>query len=125
VDRNLSRIRLNFAPHAYIYQQARFGQEFKSNILAAIYTNQGKDWVHSSMRGVDECNDFGRISINPGKFYTKSNMMEVHLHLSDDQNTAVSPNNGAFLLNLTFPVVNFHLVMSTMESGNYQLSIFK
>ena len=51
--------------------------------------------------------------------------MEVHLHLSDDQNMAVSPNNGAFLLNLTLPVVNFHLVMSTLETGNYQLSIFK
>ncbi len=87
--------------------------------MAAIYTNNGKEWIHSSYRGIDECNDFGRISINPMKFYTKSNFMEVHLHLSDDKNTAVSPNNGAFLLNLTLPVVNFHIVMSTLENRNY------
>ena len=115
----MSRIRLNFAPHAYLWPNARFGQELKVNVLAAIYTSQEKSWLNSALRGVDECTDFGRISINPGKFYQKGNTMEVHLHLSDDQNMAVSPNNGAFLLNLTMPVVNFHLVMSTMETGNY------
>jgi hypothetical protein len=118
VDKNMPRIRLNFAPHAYLWPQARFGQEIKINILSAIYTSQGKEWIHSSLRGIDECNDFGRISINPGKFFYKGNSQEVHLHQSDDHNMAVSPNNGAFLLNLTMPVVNFHLVMSTLERDN-------
>ena len=84
MDKNLSRIRLNIAPHAYLYPKVRFGQEIKANILAAIYTNQNREWLHSSLRGIDECSDFGRIQINPGKFYSKSNTMEVHLHLSDD-----------------------------------------
>ena len=114
----MSRIRLNFAPHAYMWPHAKFGQEFKTNVLSSIYTTQDSKWLHSSIRGIDECKDFGRISINPVKFYSKGNQMEVHLHQSDDHNMAVSPNNGAFLLNLTFPLVNFHLVMSTMEPGN-------
>ena len=50
--------------------------------------------------------------------------MEVHLHPADEGNTAVSPNNGAFLLNLTMPIVNFYIVMATI--GNHQhLSVFK
>lgn len=44
--------------------------------------------------------------------------MEVHLHPADHQNMAISPNNGAFLLNLGFPLVNFHIVMCTMGNDN-------
>ena len=54
--------------------------------------------------------------------------MEVHLHPSDEEHMAVSPNNGAFLLNLTMPVVNFYLVMSTVNHNNMpknHFSIFK
>jgi hypothetical protein len=73
VDKNMPRIRLNFAPHAYLWPSARFGQEFKTNVLAALYTSQENKWTHSSIRGIDECNDFGRISINPAKFFIKQN----------------------------------------------------
>lgn len=38
-------------------------------------------------------------------------MMEVHLHPADNTNMAISPNNGTFLLNLGFPIVNFHILM--------------
>jgi hypothetical protein len=52
-------------------------------------------------------------------FFYKGNQQEVHLHPADEENTAISPNNGAFLLNLTMPLVNFHVVMSTLEENNY------
>ena len=39
--------------------------------------------------------------------------MEVHLHPSEDA-MAVSPNNGAIMLNLTVPVVKFYIVLSTI-----------
>ena len=71
IDKNQERIRLNFVPHAYMYPDARFGQEIKVNILSAIFTNNGMEFTHSSFRGVDECKDFGRISINPMKFFAK------------------------------------------------------
>jgi hypothetical protein len=49
--------------------------------------------------------------------------MEVHLHPADDENMAVSPNNGAFLLNLTVPIVHFYVAICT---GHYEeLTIFK
>ncbi len=56
------------------------------------------------------------MSINPGKFFTKSTVMEVHLHQADNDNMAISPNNGAFLINLGFPIINFHVVMSTINN---------
>ena len=53
-----------------------------------------------------------------GKFFDKNNQQEVHLHQADEHNTAISPNNGAFLLNLTMPIVTFHLVMCTLEKDH-------
>lgn len=72
--------------------------------------------MHSSLKGIDECNDFGRISINNSDFFHKSNLMEVHLHPAEKENMAISPNDGAFLLNLTMPIVNFYVVMATVGS---------
>jgi hypothetical protein len=63
------------------------------------------------MRGIEECNDWGHISINPINLFSKNNLMEVHLHQADNDNMAISPNNGAFLINLGFPIINFDLVM--------------
>lgn len=80
--------------------------------------------THSAFRGIDECNDFGRITINPGNFYTKSNFQEVYLHPADNHSMAISPNNGTFLLNLGYPIVNFYMVMST-TGNDQQFSIFK
>eukprot|EP00347_Sterkiella_histriomuscorum_P005686 403355653 len=124
LERNQSRVRINFAPHAYIWPNAKYGQDSKINILSAIYTSYNNEMIHSSFRGIDECEDFGRISINPGNFYSKINFQEVHLHPADNDNMAISPNNGTFLLNLGFPIINFHVVMQT-TSGEQQLSIFK
>ncbi|CDW76566.1 UNKNOWN [Stylonychia lemnae] len=123
IDRNQQKIRLNFAPHAYIWQNARQGQETKINALTAIFTSYKGKMIHSTFRGIDECKDFGRISINPSTFFKSGNSQEVHIHPSDDDNMAISPNNGTFLLNLGFPVVNFHVVLYTLN--DQQLSIFK
>ncbi len=67
--------------------------------------------LHSSIRGIDECKDFGRISINSSNLFSKNNLMEVHLHQADPNNMAISPNNGAFLLNLGMAIVNFNIVI--------------
>ena len=56
-----------------MWPNARFGQDLKNNILAAIYTSSGRSWVDYSFRGIEECNDFGKININPNKFFTKGN----------------------------------------------------
>jgi hypothetical protein len=115
---------LNFAPHAYLYPRVAFGQEIKVNIISAIVTSSNGSFIDSELRGVKECTDFGRISINPYKLFTKANTQEVHLHLADPHNMAVSPNNGAFLLNLTMPVCNFHVVIQTIDDAK-KMTIFK
>jgi len=60
--------------------------------------------------------------LNPEDFGGKETLQFVHLHPVDNKSDemAVSPNNGAFLLNLTMPVVNFTLVLHYAN----QLSIF-
>lgn len=55
VDRNQKSIRLNFAPHAFLIPNAKQGQEFKLNVLSAIYTSNEKLYVHSGLRGIEEC----------------------------------------------------------------------
>lgn len=79
-DKCQSKVRINFAPHAYLWPNARFGLDIKTNIFACIYTSHQDKMLHSSIRGIDECKDFGKISINSGSFFNKSNLMEVHLH---------------------------------------------
>ena len=123
MDRSQPYVRLNFAPHAYLYPDAKFGEEIKEDVVAAIYTVQGKKIIDSELRGLQSCQDFGRIHINPEKFFLKSNQQEVHIHLADHHSTAVSPNNGAFLLNLAMPLVNFHVAL--YELKHKQLSLFK
>ena len=72
-----------------------------------------------NMHGVEECcqTDNGRISINPVDFLSNQTLTEVHLHPAGDGNMAVSPNNCAFLLNLTLPIVNFSIVMIHHTEG--------
>jgi len=67
-----------------------------------------------NIHGIEECcaSDQGRLPVNPSDFLCLNTVMEVHLHPVDHSSAmAVSPNNCAFLLNLTLPVVNFYLVM--------------
>ena len=118
----MKSIRINFSPHAYLLPFAHPGQEIKTNVLASIFTSQQGKFIHSSLRGVDECNDFGRISINCGNLFNNSNLMEVHLHPADDHHMAISPNNGTFLLNLTMPIVNFYIGLCTLKDNGKALN---
>ena len=118
-------VRINFAPHSYLYPDVKFGEEVKANVGAALYTSKDNTFFDPPMRGIEECHDYGRMAINPESFYTKSNLQEVHIHLADEHNTAVSPNNGAFLLNLTLPMVNFYIVLQTLDVNNKLLTFFK
>ena len=70
--------------------------------------------IDANLCGVEECcdSDIGRLAINPNEFLCPNTVMEVHLHPVDESaQMAVSPNNCAFLLNLTLPIVNFTVVM--------------
>jgi hypothetical protein len=31
--------RINIAPHAFLYQKAKFGNELKENIISCVYTS--------------------------------------------------------------------------------------
>lgn len=67
-----------------------------------------------NLHGIEECSstDSGRLSVNPYDFLSQNTLMEVHLHPVDNTGAmAVSPNNCAFLLNLTLPIVNFTIMM--------------
>jgi hypothetical protein len=58
---------------------------------------------------------------------SKDNLCQVHLHPVDEEGKimAVSPNNMAFLLNLTLPIVNFTIAMLFLRSDRQQrLAIF-
>ena len=58
-------------------------------------------------------------------FLCADTLMEVHLHPVDQSSSmAVSPNNCAFLLNLTLPIVNFSIVMlHWTEAGSAKLTV--
>ena len=80
-----------------------------------------------NLQGIEACSasDSGRIALNPTDFLCSDTLMEVHLHPVDDSGAmAVSPNNCAFLLNLTLPIVNFSVVMlHDQEQGLPKLTV--
>jgi hypothetical protein len=132
---NMKKIRVNFAPHAFIYPDAAPGSNLKQNVRAAVYTNwkiNGQDNFDPNLVGVEAVaqNDEGKIAINPSRFISSRTIMEVWLHTTSDSGDpeapmAVSPNNGAFLLNLTLPIVNFNIILlQSPKQGNMKLSIF-
>ena len=73
---NMSKVRLNFAPHAYILPNSKPGENYQFNVHLALYTQ----WNGESSKffkvndplthGVEMCsnNDGGRIQINPQSF---------------------------------------------------------
>ena len=133
---NMTKVRMNFAPHAFLYPKAEPGENIKQNVRAALYTSwniNGRSSYDSNLVGVEPCcqQDEGKIAINPNRFLSNRTIMEVWLHSTDENCNpeapmAVSPNNGAFLLDLTLPVVNFTIVMmqSPRPPDKMKLSIF-
>jgi hypothetical protein len=49
--------------------------------------------------------------------------MQVHLHPSDEGAMAISPNNGAFLINMAQPICSFELVLRSCNSDS-KIGIF-
>ena len=116
----MDKVRINFAPHAYMYSGCQPGDTRQDTIHVALYTQwgQGSPLEHlmdPNLHGIEECcqSDNGRLRVNPVDFLNRDTLMEVHLHPVENQSDvmAVSPNNCAFLLNLTLPIVNFYIVM--------------
>ena len=50
--------------------------------------------------------------------------MEVHIHPSDDGAMAISPNNGAILVNMREPIVSFLLVLRSLQE-NGKIGVFQ
>ena len=128
---NMEKVRINFAPHAFMFEGCQPGDTRQVNIHVALYTPQNSASPSFSfdpnLHGIEECNpsDIGRIAVNPADFLCQNTLMEIHLHPVDNSGQmAVSPNNGAFLLNLTLPIVNFTIVMlHQTERGINKLSV--
>lgn len=77
------------------------------------------------MRGVKQTEEIGNIKMNPATIFDSQTSVFLHLHISQDgQSMSISPNNGAFLLNLGMPIVNFFFVMYFKDSsGNDKLNV--
>ena len=55
---NMTKVRMNFAPHAFVYPDAGPGVNFKENVRAAIYTSwkvDGRILYDSNLLGVESC----------------------------------------------------------------------
>jgi len=71
----------------------------------------------NDMHGVEECStDWGKMNCNRANYLNQSNYVEVWLHPTDQQDSmAISPNNGTFLLNMSFPFISFNLVVKSFQ----------
>ena len=115
-----------------MFEGCQPGDTRQVKIHVAIYTesNRGStmEFCDSNQQGIEECcnTDAGRIAVNPQNFFCNQTLQEIHLHPVDDNSThmAVSPNNCAFLLNLTLPIVNCQFVMvHNTDSGLFKLTV--
>jgi len=98
-------------------------------VYVALYSHAGARRQDSYVQGISPCpdSDIGRLQIDPVDFLSKDCLSQVHLHPVDDSETdmAISPNNMAFLVNLTLPVVCFTVAMLFQKNNRVQqLAIF-
>lgn len=134
---DMKKVRINFAPHAYMFEGSQPGDTRQVHIHTALYTQWNTsdttngnaslaDLIDPNLHGIEECaeTDSGRMAVNPVDFLSDRTLQEVHLHpVQDSQHMAVSPNNCAFLLNLTLPIVNFSIMMGhNTEQGAFKLT---
>ena len=75
---NMKKVRVNFAPHAYMFPACQPGDTRRVNIHVALYTqwSTGSPLEHlldPNLHGIEECNqsDAGRISVNPNVFLSQ------------------------------------------------------
>mmetsp|Transcript_965 Transcript_965/g.974 ORF Transcript_965/g.974 Transcript_965/m.974 type:complete len:203 (+) Transcript_965:361-969(+) len=120
----MTTVRLNFVPHAFLFPQVRQGEEIKCHIQTCLYASEDGNFVHSSLIGLEECEDLGHMYINNPNISSRVNQMEIHIHNAEDGTMAISPNNGAFLLNLTFPFVNFYALTLYQNGSQTHIAVF-
>ena len=104
-------MRVNVAPHAFLFPFAQIGQEIKENVCCVLYTScrqqpadpeSAQVFQPPPIQGVHECqSDWGKLNINKSHFLTNQNLMEVHLHPTENGSMAVSPNNFVFLMDMS------------------------
>ena len=104
------------------------------NVLACIYTStreqaadpeSNQDYQLPNLQGANESvNDWGRMPMNRSNYLNNSNFMEVCIHPTDAGGIAISPNNGAFLLDMSQPVTSFVLVVYAVQ-GKKKCGVFQ
>lgn len=71
---NMKKIRVNFAPHAYMFEGCQPGDTRQVHIHTALYTQWNglvmQDIIDPNLHGIEECadSDNGRIAVNPVDF---------------------------------------------------------
>ena len=97
-------VRFNMVYHPFFmdYLKPDIDEE-KKYIMASIYTED------AMMYGIKRSNS-GAIMINSDNLFFPQNWIELHVHKVDENDPnaiAVSPNNAAFLMDMTSPIVSF------------------
>ena len=97
-------VRFNMVYHPFFmdYLKPDINEE-KKYIMASIYTED------AMMYGIKRSNS-GAIMINSDNLFFPQNWIELHVHKVDENDPnaiAVSPNNAAFLMDMTSPIVSF------------------
>ena len=93
-------------------------------MLACIYTSKSRDDYKvlktQNLCGIEECDqDFGKINFNKSNFLNQENLVEVHLHPTQEGAMALSPNNCCFLANMSMPFLKFELMTKQIDSSQH------
>ena len=66
----MAKARINFAPHALIFSDAKAGQEHNTNVYVALYSRKIGRNQDSFLQGIEPCveSDAGRLQIDPPEF---------------------------------------------------------
>lgn len=74
----MPKARINFAPHSYIYKNAKVGEEHDSNVFIALYSRRTEMCRNfdSFLQGIEPCpdSDPGKMPVDPVDFAVKENL---------------------------------------------------
>jgi len=100
-------VRFNMVFHPFFMSYLKPGvEEEKKWIMASLYTDD------AMMYGLKRSNS-SPIMINSDNLFLPINWVELHVHRADENDPriiAVSPNNAAFLLDMTCPITSFYSI---------------
>jgi hypothetical protein len=82
-------VRINTAPHAVVWPSSKHGEEHKQDVYAGIFTSSGKDQVHSTLKGIKQADEMGRIKVNPDSIYNNDASFFLHLHPTEDGSSKI------------------------------------